>query len=36
MSVTEALHKSEVVLTKHTPYLALTAELRGVCCEDFR
>ena len=26
--------KSEFKVTKDTPYLALTGELCGVCCED--
>ena len=30
-----AEHKSDLELTTHTPYLALTGELWGVCCEDF-
>ena len=29
-----AEHKSDIELTKGTPYLALTGELCGVCCED--
>ena len=29
-----AEHKSDFALTKGTPYLALTGELWGVCCED--
>ena len=27
-------HKSDIELTKHTPYLALMGELWGVFCED--
>ena len=27
-------HESKFQLTKDTPYLALTGELWGVCCED--
>ena len=34
--MTTAKHKSEVRLTKDTPYLALTGVLRGVYCENFR
>ena len=30
-----AQHKEDIELTKDTPYLALTSELWGVCCEDF-
>ena len=33
--MTEAEHKSELTLTKDTPYLTLTGELWGVCCDDF-
>ena len=33
-SVIEALHKSEFVLTKNIPYLALKSELWGVYCEE--
>ena len=32
--MTEAKHKPEFVLTKDTPYLALTGELWSVYCED--
>ena len=28
--------KSDIELTKDTPYPALTGELCGVCCEDLR
>ena len=31
-----AEHKSDIELTKDIPYLALTGELWGVCCEDLR
>ena len=34
--MTEALAKSEFVLTKDTPYLALTGELWSVHYEDFQ
>ena len=27
-------HKSDDELTKDTPYITLTGELWGVCCED--
>ena len=30
-----AERKSNIRLTKDTPYLALTGEVRGVFCEDF-
>ena len=33
--MTAAPHKSYFELTKDTPYLALTGEVWGVCCEDF-
>ena len=33
--MTVAEHKSNIRLTKGTPYLALTGELWGVFCEDF-
>ena len=33
--MTAAQHKADIELTKDTPYLALTGELLGVCCEDF-
>ena len=32
--VTEAEHKSEFEFTAGSPYLALTGELWGVCCEE--
>ena len=32
--MTAAEQKSDIKLTTDTPYLALTGELRGVCCED--
>ena len=35
-SIIEALHESELVLTKETPYLTLTGELWGVYCEEFQ
>ena len=34
MTITE--HKSNTELTKDAPYLSLTCELWGVCCEEFR
>ena len=33
-NVAAAKHKSDIEFTKDTPYLALTVELQGVCCED--
>ena len=35
-SVIDALHESEFVLTKETPYLTLTGELWSVYCEEFQ
>ena len=32
--MTAVEHKSDFDVTKDTPYLALTGELWGVCCED--
>ena len=34
--MTETELKSDFKLITHTPYLALTGELWGVYCEDFR
>ena len=34
-AVTQASPESKFLLTKDTPYLGLTGELCGVCCEDF-
>ena len=28
--------KTDIELTKDTPYLGLTGEIWGVCCENFR
>ena len=33
--MTTAKHKSDIELTKDTPHLALTGELRGVSCKDW-
>ena len=33
-SVIEASYKWEFTLTRNTPYLTLTGEVWGVCCED--
>ena len=35
-AVTKAEHKSEVTITKDTPYLTLTGDLWGVYCEHIR
>ena len=35
-AVTDAEYKSQCDPTKDTPYLALTGELWGVFCEDFK
>ena len=35
-AMTAAEHKSYFELTKDTPYLTLTGDLRGVYCEEFR
>ena len=34
--MTHALQEYDFVLTKDTPYLALTGDLWGVCWDDFR